>query len=205
MSAEDFLAGITPLITSQQALGRPFVLGEDEHGPYLACRLGNRNPSKMYGWYIFVSPEDRDLVKDIIWGGYLTNKTITVRRYEFCNGKRYCIFLNRVVWENLHGSIPKNQCVYHTGHPLDFRRQFLSLSHPLTHKEGCRGVTWNNTFSCWTVRIYVRGKGSQHLGTPPTAEEGYRLYNRYLRQLKADNPKDAYIKAMPYNEVTPMF
>ena len=116
---------ILPIFTNQQALSRTYVHGKDEQGLYVACRLGNRNPSRFYGWYVLVSPEDLQLMKQFIWCGtysYSINgraSGIEIRRRTSVNGKQNSFMLGREIWSRTYaGEVPV--MVYRLGHPPGF-------------------------------------------------------------------------------------
>jgi len=195
---------ILPVFTSQQALSRTFVCGQDEQGPYVACRLANRNPSKFYGWYVLVSPEDLPLMKEFNWCGTTSDcvngemRGIEVRRRTSMNGEQCSIMLGREIWVRTYaGEVPI--FVYRLGHPLDFRRMNLS-QFPL--REGVRGITKHK--DAWQVQITIENE-SHYIGRTSYPDEGYRMFNRYLKGLKEQRPNDARIQAIPYNEVEPQF
>src|SRR3989338_6922348 len=93
-----------PVFTSQQALSRMFVHGKDEQWLYVACRLSNRNPSRFYGWYVLVSPEDLPLMKEFNWCGTTSDcvngemRGIEVRRRTSMNGEQSSIILGTEIW-----------------------------------------------------------------------------------------------------------
>ncbi|MDB5264608.1 MAG: hypothetical protein JWN64_179 [Parcubacteria group bacterium] len=193
---------LTPLFTHAQAIGRDFVKGSDEKGPFVACRLRNRNPSALYGWYVLVSPEDLEVMKEYIWCGNICGKSrqqsIQIRRRRSVAGEVSCMTLNHIIWERMGRSLDGPVC--RVDHLLDFRRSNLAF---ITYSSR-RGVLWVRTSSRWEVRIVLQGK-NRYVGIAPNQEEGYRMYNRYLRNLKADFPEDSAIQAMPYNDVEPVF
>ena len=193
-----------PVFTSQQALSRMFVHGKDEQGLYVACRLSNRNPSRFYGWYVLVSPEDLPLMKEFNWCGTISAsidgraRGIEIRRRRSVNGKPSSIMLGREIWSRTYaGEVPI--LVYRLGHPLDFRRVNLS-QFPL--EKGLRGITKHK--DAWQVQITI-GNESHYIGRAAYPDEGYRMFNRYLKGLKEQRSGDARIQAIPYNEVEPQF
>jgi len=195
---------ILPVFTNQQALSRTFVYGKDKQGLYVACRLGNRNPSKFYGWYVLVSPEDLALMKEFNWCGTISDSTdgrargIEIRRRTSVGGIRCSIMLGREIWSRTYaGEVPI--LVYRLGHPLDFRRVNLS-QFPL--EKGLRGITKHK--DAWQVQITI-GNESHYIGRAAYPDEGYRMFNRYLKGLKEQRSGDARIQAIPYNEVEPQF
>lgn len=193
-------AEVFPLLTPLQTQDRPFVEGEDERGLYVACQLNNTWRSPLYGWYVFVSPEDVPLMKAHTWCGniYGPNRAgIEIRRRERIDGKTYSIQLNREIWERI--GEPETRCISRAWHPLDFRRQSLSSS-PLI--KGCRGLTWHQ--EAWQVQITLNKK-TVYIGHAASSAEGYRMYNRYLRKLKEEFPNDHIIRSKAYNDVTPQF
>lgn len=193
---------VAPLFTKRQGIGRPFVLGTDEQGPYVACLLGNRNPSHLYGWYILVSPEDLPLLKKHNWCGNLTgaegNRSIVVRRRETVDGRQFSILLSHEIWQDIAGIEPLRVC--RLGHPLDYRRQNLS---EFSVRSGCRGITQVSPNS-WMVQMFIRD-ANVYVGYASSPDEGYRMYNRHLRELKESNPEDKRIQSIRYNEVVPLF
>ncbi len=201
---------LLPLITKRQALGRPFLHGEDEQGEYVACRIGARNPSTLYGWYVFVSPEDLPLMKEDSWCGHIAkngeSNNVIVRRSETVDGKQYRPALNRDIWTRTYDEDPPEH-VYRIGHPLDFRRMNLTKNKPPraepTGKMYLRGLTWRER-GFWFVQLGLRGE-SHYVGVTKSPDEGYRMFNRYLRDLKEKNPDDAKIQALLYNEIEPQF
>lgn len=195
---------ILPVFTSQQALSRTFVHGTDEQGLYVACRLGNRNPSRFYGWYVLVSPEDLPLMKKFNWCGTISDSVegrmrgIEVRRRTSVNGEQSSIMLGREIWARTYaGEAPF--MVYRLEHPLDFRRINLSRS-PLG--KGVRGITKHR--DTWQVQMTI-GHETHYIGRTAYPDEGYRMFNRYLKGLKEQCPNDVRIQAIPYNEVEPQF
>ena len=195
---------ILPIFTSQQALSRTFVHGKDEQGPYVACRLGNRNPSRFYGWYVLVFPEDLSLMKEFNWCGTTSDsingiaRGVEIRRRTSVNGEPCSIMLGREIWSRIYaGEVPLY--VYRLGHPLDFRRVNLSRF-PLGNE--VRGITRDK--NGWQVQITI-GNETRYVGRTPYPDEGYRMFNRYLKGLKEQRSDDARIQAMPYNKVEPQF
>lgn len=199
---------IKPLLTHHQAQNQLFVHGEDEKGPYVACQLHNRWDSPFYRWYVFVSPEDLDLMRNYRWIGNISgrtdNKSIEIRRRETIDSKLYSIQLRREIWERM-GKEPI-RAILLLGHPLDFRRANLSPICTKAYTSGlekvCRGVTWSK--NGWQIQIQVKGK-TLYLGRVKNPEDGYRIYNRYLRALKSEYPEDGFIRAAVYNDIDPMF
>lgn len=199
---------IKPLLTHHQAQNQLFVHGEDKKGPYVACQLHNRWDSPFYRWYVFVSPEDLDLMQNYRWIGNISgrtdNKSIEIRRRETIDSKLYSIQLRREIWERM-GKEPI-RAILLLGHPLDFRRTNLSPICSRAYDSGrakvCRGVTW--TKNGWQVQIQVRGR-PLYLGRANNPEDGYRIYNRYLRALKSEYPEDRFIQTAVYNDIDPQF
>jgi hypothetical protein len=192
---------VRPLFTIHQLLGR-LVRRSDECGPYVACLLGNRNPSVLYGWYILVSPEEMLLMKDYNWCGHVSSQggkptAINIRRRENLDGKEHSIPLTTEIWKRVHGAEPMGR-VFKLGHPLDFRRPNLSLVAPV----GLRGVTPHG--GGFQVQLSVSGK-CIYVGMATSYDEDYRMYNRHLRQLKDKNQNDLLIQSVPYNKVDPLF
>jgi len=172
---------------------------KDAHGPYVAWRLGNRNLSLFYGWYVLISPEDLPLMENYNWCGNRTNNGIEVRRRETVGGKTYTVLLNRAIWERMHPDDADHYGnVYRQGHPLDFRRMMLSVNWLTT----LRGVVANS--GGWQVQITI-GNKTKYIGYAATKEDGYRMFNRYLRYLKKKHPQDHKIQSIPYNEIAPPF
>lgn len=193
---------IVPLIFNDAALGRPFIQGEDEQGTYFAAKLGDGRLSTLSGWYVLVSPEDQDLMQNYSWSGRLNNRngTIEVRRREVICKKAYSIQLNQEIWKRINPSWSQRALVYRLGHTLDFRRKNLSLSRlrpgvfhgVVEHKGG------------FQVQISHNGK-TIYIGRSYNADEAYRMFNRYLRDLKSAEPNDKVLQEAPYNEVIPKF
>lgn len=191
---------VFPLLTPLQTQDRPFVEGEDEQGSYVACRLSNAWRSPLYDWYVFVSPEDVPLMEEYTWCGNIygpNHAGIEVRRRERVDGKTYSIQLSRVIWERMGESEVRS--INRVWHLLDFRRQGLSSS---SLRRSCRGITWRN--GTWQVQITINKK-STYIGQASNSNEGYRMYNRYLRKLKEEFPHDHMIRSKAYNDVTPQF
>ncbi len=201
---------LVPLLTP--GLGDPFIKGADEQGPYLACRLGNRNPSALYGYYVFVSPEDEKLMEDHAWFGNICGgeggKAISIRYREGSNKSREEdgsvkgqeeLLLKHEVWKHMTGQNPSH--IYSMGNPLDYRRINLSAS---PTRNGCRGIAKEKKASGWQVQIYVGGD-TVYIASVASPDEGYRVYNNHLWKLKKEFPKDREIQAKPYNVVTPQF
>jgi hypothetical protein len=210
MSAQDMLEKVTPLVDKSRTLGRQLITGDDDHGPYLAYRLDNRNMSCMYGWYVYVSPEDKPLVKEHNWCGKVMSHgcSICVRRVKTTGGFQRTFILSREIWERMHGFIPKSVYVYCMRHPLDFRRNLLTTSIVASiHYASCNhkhGITWNKNARSWQVQITIRRK-THYIGQADYPDEGYRMYNRYLRDLKNKFPKEETIQCMSYNDIFPKF
>jgi len=190
---------IKTLITPEQANWQDSVHGEDEYGEYVACRLGNRNGAAMYNWYVFISPKALSLMQDYNWCGNVNNHCISIRRRENIDGKQCSFFLNKEVWHLFNGETPLN--IYHWGHPLDFRIQKLSTCRK---HDGCRGIVWHKNGKCWQVQITIQGT-ARYIGIAPYPEEGYRMYNRALRDIKKQHPYNQHIQKMLYNTVIPRF
>jgi hypothetical protein len=193
---------ITPLFTATQAAKKDFVRGEDVQGPFVACQLNNQSFADLWGWYVLVSPEDLSLMTRYTWCGRISgslHKAIAVRRRENIDGQEYDFWLNQEIWTRQTGR--EIERVWRLGHPLDFRRSNLS-SAPL--RKECRGVSFRHDLKSWQVQITVNGE-NKYLGLAAYADEGYRMYNRYLRQCKSDCPDDLNIQTQPYNNVSPMF
>jgi hypothetical protein len=190
---------ITPIFTAEQAGSKEYFRGIDKQGPFVACLLGNHPSAAMFGWYIKVSPEDYELICRYNWCGNNNGRTIEVRRREKINGKDLSFHLANEIWERMGKA--KISRVYRYGHILDFRRQ--NLFHTIS-RTGCRGVVWHKLRQRWQVQIVLNGD-TTYIGTASYPNDGYRMYNRYLRSLKQKHPEDQKIQAMEYNEVFPMF
>lgn len=202
---------LKPLLTHHQAQNQLFVHGEDEKGPYVACQLSNRFDSPFYRWYVFVSPEDLPLMREYRWCGNVcggrskTRQGVEIRRREVVDGKLYSIQLRRDIWERMGGpEVPHLQIL---GHPLDFRRENIAIGpRRFGRNKGparnCRGITRHK--NRWQVQIQIKGH-SFYLGRVKNPEDGYRIYNRYLRALKTQFPKDRALQRAPYNDIDPMF
>lgn len=121
---------ITPIFTSHQAGGRDFVPGEDKHGKFIACRLDNQVGTKLYGWYVLVSPEDLVIMQRNSWSGNICGSSpfqgFEVRRFIGSGDDRIDFRLNHVIWERTHGSDVAR--IASVGHPLDLRRDRLMLA-----------------------------------------------------------------------------
>jgi hypothetical protein len=196
---------LKPIFTRHQLMGRPFVAGNDEHGPYVACHLGTQNPSYLYGWYALVSPEDLPVMKDHTWGGFLTSRKgkflgVNVRRGERIDGVKTVFYLGQVIWTRAYHEDPP-EMIYRIWHPLDFRRPALSR-YPNDPKR--RGIGWQKKGHGWNVSIAINSQ-REYIGFTKSPDEGYRMFNRYLRDLKAAKPDDKRIQAMLYNEIDPLF
>jgi len=194
---------IKPLVTHIQCLSRDIVKMQDEQGEFYACRLKNRNGSALCNWYVIVSPEDVSLLKDCRWCGLFNvhRGTIEVRRRETLDGKQYSILLTREIWERAHPKNSEPKRIYRLGHTLDFRRQNLSSGWV---RDGCRGVIWHKEKKYWQVGFGFNGRFI-YIGTAMYPDDGYRMFNRYLRDLKRENPEDKSIQCLPYNKVVPKF
>jgi hypothetical protein len=192
---------VAPIVRAEKARNRNFFEGNDELGPFVAYKLDNRWNAQLYGWYIFVSPEDLDLMKRFNWCGNIcggkNGQHVEVRRREYIGDQQRDFLLHHEIWERMNGAVP--HFVHRIGHQLDFRRQNLSSS---AVKNGHKGVT-SRKYG-FQVQIAVDGK-SRYIGRTATADEGYRKYNRFLRHLKNERPADPNIQQMPYNQIEPMF
>jgi len=208
MSAPEIIVqgkAIEPIIVGKEVGYRQCVHSEDSHGPYVAWRLGNRNPSRFYGWYVLLSPEDLSLMENYNWCGNRNPNGIEVRRRETVYGKQYSFLLGRAIWERMNPGLDYGRYVHRLGHPLDFRRTRLSPNPRSTfdHDKLLRGIVAH--LGGWQVQI-SRGDGiSQYIGRTSTKAEGYRMYNRHLRDLKEKHPQDRRIQNMPYNQIDPPF
>lgn len=201
-NSQVFLNGeiLNPIFAKSQALGRSFVQGKDDYGPYIACRLNNRNPSALYGWYIFVSPEELQLMKDHNWCGNIVEETgIQVRRRETVDGVPNSVPLTQEIWRRAYGEEPLDR-IHKRRHPLDYRRNNLTL---WVFRDNCRGIT-ELKGGGYQVQITLDNE-SVYIGKVTDEDEGYRMYNRYLRELKNNRPLDTKIQVTPYNKVEPLF
>lgn len=193
---------IYPLATIETLPNKRFASGTDAHGDYLACQLGNRRDSLLYGWYVYVSPEDKKLMEDYTWCALCHSKKsglcIEVRRRENVGRKQHSIMLSREIWERFNRELSPREFVVHTSHKLDFRRSQLSANRSCSSHEGKRGVSWNQNGKYLQVRISVFGQ-NQYIGAASSLEEGYQMYNDRLGVLKALHPTDERIQAMPFN------
>lgn len=200
---------LKPLLTHHQAQDQLFVHGKDEKGPYVACQLHNHWQSPFYRWYVFVSPEDLLLMQTYRWYGNICGKNeqqgIEIRRREIIDSKQYSVQLRREIWERM--GMSEVQRLQLLGHPLDFRRENISISVLRTGRRkplsrNCRGITWCR--NRWQVQIQLKGH-SLYLGRVKDPIDGYRMYNRYLRALKSEYPEDQALQSAPYNDIDPQF
>lgn len=128
---------VYPVFTAAQAKNRPFAKSEDTRGEFIACRLGNHWGAQLYGWYMLVSPDDIPFVKRYNWCGNICGDSdsqhITVRRRESINGQQQDVLLHHDIWERHTGT--SADVIHRIRHPLDFRRDNLSLPATVIRKQ----------------------------------------------------------------------
>jgi len=184
---------IKPLITAQQADWQDFVNGKDTYGEYVACRLRNRVGAVTHNWYVFVSPQALSLMQNHNWCGNITDSTINIRRRENIDGKQCSFLLTNEMWGFFNGKVSSR--IYRLGHPLDFRIMRLSTA-PMC-RLGYR-IYWN-------LQITIPRTEITFVGAAAKPDQGYRMYNRALRDLKREYPNNPDVEHMLYNMVTPTF
>ncbi|MDD9911423.1 MAG: hypothetical protein OXR68_06775 [Alphaproteobacteria bacterium] len=198
---------IQPLITQTQAaynVYRSFT-GTDEYGSFFAYAFRSQpSDTPLYMWYVLVDHALRKRIENSILKARIEeSSSIVIEEYTHSLDKPTRRLEDIILTECFPNSV--NGVLTQTKHPLDYRTAFLKLrelprAHSYKKVQGLRGIYEYD--GAYGVRI-IYNNIREYLGSVPTPLDGYRLYDKRLKELKEQYPDDLNIQKRLFNYQSP--